>query len=133
MKTFSQFIQEAKRAYNVDIESERGEFERYSNSDELIRKARKSPIRKLTPNEVSNLRNSDAPDIKPGAKGRRKVRRLAREYGKDAERVRKQIKSGTDQAVIVKKTNDGHELIGGNTRAMTRRALNKPIHALVIP
>lgn len=79
------------------------------------------------------MSNSDAPAIKPGAQGRRDVRRLGKTYGRDVERVKGQIKSKTDQPVIVKQTPEGHhELIAGNTRASMRRALNRPIRALVI-
>ena len=135
MKTFQNFITEArkaKRKYSVDIEAEKGEFERYPDSEKLMQRARASSVRKLSNKEVGKLSNSDVPEIKPGAKGRRKARRLARSYGRDIKRVNQQIKNKTDQPVIVKKTDSGHELIAGNTRAMARRALNKPVHALVV-
>jgi len=144
MKTFNQFITEVtkrhielkknKKSQNVDIEAERGEFERYPNSKELMSRAKNSRVRNLSQQEVESLSNSDAPSIKQGsAKGRRAVRRLGKTYGRDVERVKNQIKSNTDQPSIVMKTPQGHhELIAGNTRASMRRALNRPVRALVI-
>lgn len=131
MKTLQEFITEArkKEKMSVDIESERGEFERYPNSDELIKKAKTSPVRKLKSSEVENLSNTDAGEIKPGAQGRRNVRRLARQYGRDVNRVIKQVKNKQDEPSIVGPNDD---LIAGNTRAMVRRSLNRPVKALVI-
>ena len=42
MKTFQEFITEARKneKMSVDIDAERGEFERYPNSDELIKKSK---------------------------------------------------------------------------------------------
>jgi hypothetical protein len=131
MKTFKQFILEAKKKErtSVNIEAERGEFERYPNSDELIKKARSSPVRKLKSSEVEKLSNTDAGEIKPGAQGRRNVRRLARQYGRDVNRVLQQVKNKQDEPVIV---GPNGELIAGNTRLMARRSLNRPVKALVI-
>lgn len=131
MKTFQEFITEArkKEKMSVDIDAERGEFERYSNSDELMKKARSSPVKKLKSSEVHKLTNTDAGDIKPGAQGRRNVRRLARRYGRDVNRVIQQVKSKQDEPSIV---GPGGKLIAGNTRAMVRRSLNRPVKALMI-
>lgn len=131
MKTFQEFITEArkKEKMSVDIESERGEFERYPNSDELMQKAKTSPVRKLKSSEVEKLSNTDAGEIKPGAQGRRNVRRLARQYGRDVNRVIQQVKNKQDEPSIVGPNGD---LIAGNTRAMVRRSLNRPVKALVI-
>lgn len=143
MKTFQEFITEAKKSTiernrktkddlknkRPNIEAERGEFERYPHGSELMQKAHSAPVKKLSSSEASKLSNTDAPDIKPGAQGRRNVRRLAKKYGRDVNRVLKQVKSGTDEPSIVHKG----ELIAGNTRAMVRRSLNKPVKAVVIP
>lgn len=131
MKTFQEFITEArkKEKMSVDIDAERGEFERYSNSDELIKKARTSPVRKLKSSEVEKLSNTDAGEIKPGAQGRRNVRRLARKYGRDVNRVIRQVKGKQDEPSIVGPDGD---LIAGNTRAMVRRSLNRPMKSLMI-
>lgn len=131
MKTFQEFITEArkKEKMSVDIDAERGEFERYSNSDELIKKARSSSVKKLKSSEVEKLSNTDVGDIKPGAQGRRNVRRLARKYGRDVNRVIQQVKSKQDEPSIV---GPGGDLISGNTRAMVRRSLNRPVKALMI-
>ena len=144
MKTFREFIEESRQftgrmkreriaarrpSQDETIERERGEFERYPNSSELMHRARTAPVRNLTHQEVSRLSNSDAPDIKPGAKGRRKARRLAKEYGRDLNRVKQQVKQGTNEPSIVHKG----ELIGGNTRAMYLRSIGKPVKAVVVP
>lgn len=131
MKTFQEFITEArkKEKMSVDIDAERDEFERYSNSDELIKKARSSSVKKLKSSEVHKLTNTDAGVIKPGAQGRRNVRRLARMYGRDVNRVIQQVKSKQDEPSIVGPDGD---LIAGNTRAMVRRSLNRPVKALMI-
>lgn len=131
MKTFQEFITEARKneKMSVDIDAERGEFERYSNSDELIKKAKSSSVKKLKSSEVHKLTNTDAGDIKPGAQGRRNVRRLARKYGRDVNRVIQQVKSKQDEPSIVGPDGD---LIAGNTRAMVRRSLNRPVKALMI-
>ena len=135
MKTYSTFLLEVKNIrknkenLNVNVEAERGEFERYPDSRALIKRAKTSPVRKLSTQEVSKLTNTDAADIKPGAKGRRKVRRLAKEYGRDVDRVISQVKNKSDEPSIVTKSG---ELIAGNTRAMVRRSLNRPVKALVV-
>jgi hypothetical protein len=131
MKTFQEFIIEArkKEKMSVDIDAERGEFERYPNSDELMKKARSSPVRKLKSSEVHKLSNTDAGEIKPGAQGRRNVRRLAKKYGRDLNRVIQQVKNKQDEPAIV---GPGGKLIAGNTRAMVRRSLNRPVKALMI-
>ena len=131
MKTYKTFLLEVRKKenLNVDIKKEKGEFERYSDSDDLMKRARTSPVRKLSTQEVSKLTNTDAADIKPGAKGRRKVRRLAKEYGRDVDRVISQVKNKSDEPSIVTKSG---ELIAGNTRAMVRRSLNRPVKALVV-
>lgn len=143
MKTFQQFLAEVKKTtiarnrqsredrkkVNPDyIKSEKGEFDRYSNGQDLMRRAKKSSIRNLSNRETENLQNTDAGEIKPGAQGRRNVRRLAKQYGRDVNRVTKQIKSKTDEPSIVHKG----ELIGGNTRAMVRRSMGKPVRAVDI-
>jgi hypothetical protein len=148
MKTYKEFLAEVKKStieknrqkrssrnvVNPDyVEDERGEFERYPKSQELINKAKKSKIRNLKHSEVERTHNTDAGEIRPGAQGRRNVRRLAKKYGRDVNRVIKQVKSKTDEPSIVKKNKDGsHELIGGNTRAMVRRSLGKPVRAIEI-
>jgi hypothetical protein len=148
MKTYQEFITEVtkrtiernkksredRNKVNPDyIESEKGEFDRYPNSKELMRKARKSSIRNLSSKETENLKNTDAGEIKPGAQGRRNARRFAKQYGRNIDRVMKQVKSKTDEPSIVKKNPDGtHELIGGNTRAMVRRSLGKPVRTIEI-
>jgi hypothetical protein len=131
MKTYKTFLLEVRKKenLNVDIKKEKGEFERYSDSDDLMKRARTSPVRKLSTQKVSKLTNTDAADIKPGAKGRRKVRRLAKEYGRDVDRVISQVKNKSDEPSIVTKSG---ELIAGNTRAMVRRSLNRPVKALVV-
>jgi hypothetical protein len=148
MKTFKQFILEAmlieysekkhwkkKEKTSVDLEFEKPEFDRYPNSDlkidgeDLRQRARNSPVRMLRDSEVQKLTNTDAPNIKPGAKGRRKVRQLAKKYDRDLDRVKKQVKSRQDEPSIVGP--DGH-MIGGNTRAMVRRSLGLPVKALMI-
>lgn len=148
MKTYKEFITEITKStierniksredrnkVNPDyIESEKGEFERYSDSKKLMKKAKQSSIRNLSPKETENLQNTDAGEIKPGAQGRRDARRLAKKYGRNIDRVIKQVKSKTDEPSIVKKNSNGtHELIGGNTRAMVRRSLGKPVRAIEI-
>jgi hypothetical protein len=148
MKTYQEFITEVtKRTIEINkktrenrnkvnpdyIESEKGEFERYSDSKKLMKKAKQSSIRNLSPKETENLQNTDAGEIKPGAQGRRNARRIAKNYGRNIDRVIKQIKSKTDEPSIVKKNPNGtHELIGGNTRAMVRRSLGKPVRAIEI-
>ncbi len=148
MKTYKEFLAEVKKStieknrlkrnsrseVNPEyIEAEKGEFERYPNSKELMGKAKKSKIRNLSPREVENTSNTDAGEIRPGAQGRRNVRRLAKEYGRNVDRVNQQIKSKTDEPSIVKKNKDGtHQLIGGNTRAMARRSLGKPVRVVEI-
>jgi hypothetical protein len=131
MKTFKQFILEAKKKErtSVNIEAERGEFERYPNPDELMKRAKTSPVKKLKSKEVEKLKNTDAGEIKPGAQGRRNVRRLANKYGRNVNRVLQQVKSKQDEPSIVGPDGD---LIAGNTRAMVRRSLNRPVKALVI-
>jgi hypothetical protein len=131
MKTFQEFILETrkKEKMSVDIEAERGEFERYPNSDKLMKKAKNSSVRKLKSKEVEKLSNTDAGEIKPGAQGRRNVRRLSRRYGRDVNRVIQQVKNKQDEPSIV---GPGGELIAGNTRAMVRRSLNRPVKALMI-
>lgn len=148
MKTYKEFLAEVKKStieknrearnsrntVNPDyVESERGEFERYPKPQELINKAKKSKVRNLSTSEVERMTNTDAGEIKPGAKGRRNVRRLAKEYGRNVNRVISQVKKNTDEPSIVKKNKDGsHELIGGNTRAMVRRSLGRPVRAIEI-
>jgi hypothetical protein len=148
MKTYQEFITEVtkrtiernrqsrenRNIVNPDyIESEKGEFDRYPDSKNLMKQAKQSSIRNLSPEETENLQNTDAGEIKPGAQGRRNARRLAKQYGRNIDRVIKQIKSKTDEPSIVKKNPDGtHELIGGNTRAMVRRSLGKPVRAIEI-
>ncbi len=138
MKTFKQFILEAKKKEEktfVDLEFEKPEFDRYPNKalnidgEELRQRARNSPVRMLNSREVRKLTNTDAPNIKPGAKGRRKVRQLAKKYGRDLDRVMKQVKSRQDEPSIV---GPGGHMIGGNTRAMVRRSLGLPVKALMI-
>jgi len=120
---------------SVDLEFERPEFDRYPNSDlnidgkELLRRAMNSPVRMLNSREVQELTNTDAPNIKPGAEGRRRVRELAEEYGRDLDRVMKQVKSRQDEPCIV---GPGGHMIAGNTRAMVRMSLNLPVKALII-
>jgi hypothetical protein len=138
MKTFQEFIDESrnitakmkrernaarKQSQDETIESEKGEFERYPNSSKMMQKARTAPIRKLGSQEVSRLSNTDAGEIKPGAQGRRDVRRKAKEYGRDVDRVKKQIKQGVNEPSITHKG----ELIAGNTRAMVLRSLNRKV------
>ena len=84
MKTYREFLLEVRKIENlsVNIDAEKDEFKRYKNSDELMKKAKTSPVRKLKHGEVDKLTNTDAGSIKPGAQGRRNVRRLARKYGK---------------------------------------------------
>jgi hypothetical protein len=135
MKTFQEFIEESRKftsamkgkgkpSQDETIKKEKGEFERYPNSSELMQRARTSPVRNLTGTEVSRLSNTDAGDIKPGAQGRRNVRRKAeKEYGRDVNRVRKQIKQRTNEPSITHKG----ELIAGNTRAMVLRSLNRKV------
>ena len=148
MKTYKEFLAEVKKStieknrekrssrnvVNPDyVDDERGEFERYPNSQELMNKAKKSNVRNLKHSEVERTHNTDAGEIRPGAQGRRNVRRLAKKYGRNVDRVIKQVKSNTDEPSIVKKNKDGsHELIGGNTRAMVRRSLGKPVRAIEI-
>lgn len=147
MKTFKLFITEVKKSTIIKnretrvqrrtvnpnyIESEKGEFERYPNATQLMRQARTSPIRNLSTREVANLQNTDASGIRPGAQGRRNARRLAREYGRDINRVIKQIKAKTDEPSIVMNKGGQHELVGGNTRAMVRRSMGKPVRAIII-
>ena len=143
MKTFKEFISEVNKvtiekkreskikskSISPNLELEKDEFDRYTNSKELRNKAKRSTVKTLSSSETRRLTNTDAPDIKPGAKGRRKVRRLAKEYGKDLNRVKSQIRKGTDEPSIIHK----NELIAGNTRAMVRRSLGKPIKAAVVP
>jgi hypothetical protein len=131
MKTYKQFIAEARKMENfsVNIDSEKDEFDRYKNSSELMKRAKNSPTKKLKDREVKKLTNTDANEIHPGAQGRRNVRRLARKYGKDLNRVIKQVKNKTDEPAII---SPGGDLIAGNTRAMVRRSLNRPVKALVI-
>ena len=144
MKTFQEFIDESRRltakmkrernaarkpSQDETIENERGEFERYPNSSEMIQKARTAPIRKLGPQEVSHLSNTDAGEITPGAKGRRRVRQLAKEYGRDVNRVKKQIKQGVNEPSIVHKG----ELVAGNTRAMVLRSLGRKVPVIDVP
>jgi hypothetical protein len=135
MKTYKTFLLEVKNIrrkkenLKVDIEAERGEFERYPDSKNLMKRARTSPVKKLSDQEVSKLTNTDAADIRPGAQGRRNVRRLAKQYGRDVNRVIQQVKSKSDEPSIA--TKDG-ELIAGNTRAMVRRSLGRPVKALVV-
>jgi hypothetical protein len=135
MKTFQEFINESRRftksmkraknnvSQDKTVEAEKDEFRRYPNSSKLMQRAKTSPTRNLTDQEVTQLTNSDASSISPGAKGRRKARRLARSYGKDIDRVRSQIKKGSNQPSIVHKG----ELIAGNTRAMVLRSLNRKV------
>lgn len=136
MKTFKEFIEESRKFTSAmkkakagkppqseTIERERGEFERYPNSSDLMQRARTSPVRNLTSSEVSKLSNTDAGDIKPGAQGRRDVRRKAKEYGRNVDRVKKQIKQRTNEPSIIHKG----ELIAGNTRAMVLRSLNRKV------
>lgn len=134
MKTFQEFIEESRKftsamkgnrkpSQDETIEKERGEFERYPNSSELMHRAKTSPVRNLTGTEVSKLSNTDAGDIKPGAQGRRDVRRKAKEYGRDVDRVKKQIKQRTNEPSITHKG----EMIAGNTRAMVLRSLNRKV------
>ncbi len=119
----------------VDLKFEEPEFDRYPNSDlnidgkELLRRAMNSPVRMLNSREVQELTNTDAPNIKPGAEGRRRVRELAAIYGRDLDRVIKQVKSRQDEPSIV---GPGGHMIGGNTRAMVRRSLGLPVKALMI-
>ncbi len=138
MKTFKQFILEAKKKEEktfVDLEFEKPEFDRYPNKalnidgEKLRQRARNSPVRMLRDSEVQKLTNTDAPNIKPGAKGRAKVRRLAKKYDRDLDRVMKQVKSRQDEPSIV---GPGGHMIGGNTRAMVRRSLGLPVKALMI-
>ncbi len=142
MKTFKQFILEAmlieysekkhwkkKEKTSVDLEFEKPEFDRYPNGEDLRERARNSPVRMLRDREVQKLTNTDAPNIKPGAKGRRKVRELAKKYDRDLGRVMKQVKSRQDEPSIV---GPGGHMIGGNTRAMVRRSLGLPVKALMI-
>jgi hypothetical protein len=131
MKTYREFLLEVRKIENlsVNIDAEKDEFKRYKNSDELMKKAKTSPVRKLKHGEVDKLTNTDAGSIKPGAQGRRNVRRLARKYGKNLDRVIDQVKSKKDEPSIVGPNKD---LIAGNTRAMVRRSMNKPVKALVI-
>jgi hypothetical protein len=138
MKTFKEFLEESRQftsrmkrernstrnpSQGETIEKERGEFERYPNSSELMSRAKTSPVRKLNSSKVSKLRNTDAGEIKPGAQGRRNVRRLAKKYGRNVDRVRQQIKQGVNEPSIVHKG----ELIGGNTRAMVLRSLGRKV------
>ena len=88
-----------------------------------------SMLKKLKSKEVEKLKNTDAGEIKPGAQGRRNVRRLANKYGRNVNRVLQQVKSKQDEPSIVGPDGD---LIAGNTRAMVRRSLNRPVKALVI-
>lgn len=148
MKTYKEFITEAKKTtiarnrqsredrkkVNPDyIDSEEGEFDRYPDGKKMMKKAKESSIRNLTPNETENLQNTDASEIKPGAQGRRNARRLAKQYGRNIDRVINQVKSKTDQPSIVKTNSDGtKELVGGNTRAMVRRSLGRPVRAIEI-
>jgi hypothetical protein len=144
MKTFQEFIDESRRltakmkrernaarkpSKDETIENERGEFERYPNSSEMMQKARTAPIRKLGSQEVSQLSNTDAGEIKSGAKGRRRVRQLAKEYGRDVNRVRNQIKQGVNEPSIVHKG----ELVAGNTRAMVLRSLGRKVPVIDVP
>lgn len=148
MKSYKEFLAEVKKStiskkrearnsrntVNPDyVESERGEFERYPKSQKLINKAKKSNVRNLSTSEVERMTNTDAGEIEPGAKGRRKVRRLAKKYGRNVDHVISQIKKKTDEPSIVKKNKDGsQEMIGGNTRAMVRRSLGRPVRAIEI-
>ena len=148
MKTYKEFLAEIKKStieknrekrssrniVNPDyVESEKGEFERYSNSKELMNKAKKTKIRNLSTSEIEKTDNTDAGEIKPGAQGRRNVRRLAKKYGRNVDRVISQVKSKTDEPSIVNQNKDGGlELIGGNTRAMVRRSLGRPVRAIVV-
>ena len=50
-------------------------------------------------------------------------------YGRDVNRVIQQVKSKQDEPSIVGPDGD---LIAGNTRAMVRRSLNRPVKALMI-
>ena len=138
MKTFQQFLAEVKKTtiarnrqsredrkkVNPDyIDLEKGEFDRYPDGPDLMRRAKKSPVRNLSTREIENLRNTDVGEIKPGAEGRRKVRRLAKQYGRDVDRVTKQIKSKSNQPSIVHKG----EMIAGNTRAMVLRSMGRSV------
>ena len=148
MKTYKEFITEVKKSTieknrktiekrkQVDskyIDSEKGEFDRYSDGKEMMKNAKKSSIRNLSSKETENLQNTDASEIKPGAQGRRNARRLAKKYGRNIDRVINQVKSKTDQPSIVKTNSDGtKELVGGNTRAMVRRSLGRPVRVIEI-
>lgn len=143
MKTFKEFINESRKltsamkkkkgatrkpSQDETIENERGEFERYPNSSQLMKQAKSSPVKNLSPQEVSNLSNTDAGNIKPGAQGRRNVRRKSKEYGRDLNRVKKQVKQGVNEPSII----HNGELVAGNTRAMYLRSLGKKVPAIDI-
>ena len=120
-----------------DIEQERGEFERVAGGDKKKTEREMAAARKgreTTTKSLKGVENTDATDIKPGFSGLRKAVRILKKGGRDRARRRRvynQVKSGTQDASIIRLSGKGkdkkRELVAGNTRAMMSRALGKPI------
>ena len=136
----------------ADIKGERGEFLRISGAEpggglKKALKARGPARREMAAAEkgretrVTNLAgvgNTDAPDIEPGFGGLKKTVKRLRSHGRDKAARRRAfdlVKAGVDDPSIIRTSGKGKSkertLVGGNTRAMFRRALGLPIKAHV--
>ena len=150
MHTYERIIEILLEA--ADIKGERGEFLRISGAEpggglKKALKARGPARREMAAAEkgretkVANLagvRNTEAPDIKPGFGGLKKAVKLLKSDDRDKAKRRRAydlVKADQDDPSIIRTSGKGKSkdrtLVGGNSRAMFRRALGLPIKAHV--
>tara|TARA_R110002051_G_scaffold312094_1_gene386971 strand:- start:63 stop:494 length:432 start_codon:yes stop_codon:yes gene_type:complete len=125
----------------ADIKGERGEFIRISKGDRTQTRREMAAAKKGRETKVKNLKgveNTDASDIEPGFGGLRKAVKLLKSYKRDKTTRRRAfdlVKADEDDPSIIRTSGKGkskkRRLVGGNTRAIFRRALGLPIKAHV--
>ena len=139
MNTYERIIEILLEA--ADIKGERGEFLRISGGDRLQTRREMAAAEKGRETKVKNLKgvkNTDAPDIKPGFGGLKKAVKLLKSNDRDKAARRRAfdlVKAGKDDPSIIRTSGKGkskkRDLVAGNTRAMFRKALGLPIKAHV--
>lgn len=138
MKTFREFLEEVylieysrnksrplQRPYNPeeDEEIERHADENSLSTNErqkLLHQARTKPIRKIDSSKL-DADNTDVTDLKPGAQGRRNLRRALRSYGRNPDerikRILRQRREGTLEPAVIHQDKEGKKtVVSGNTR-----------------
>jgi hypothetical protein len=109
-----------QKPYNPgeDEEIERHTSENGGNAERLKSQARTAPITRTRPDRLF-ADNTDVSELKPGAKGRRNLRRILKSYGRNPDntkRILKQRREGNLEPTVIH-NQDGHKtVVAGNTR-----------------